>query len=155
MNAPANIAPVVRRFQVPDLDTHGAWMLPRLQATFKHLNDRALVGFLRGLINSNEYLFLFEPDSVGLAQVVRSHSLQPKPVVWERFVWARVPDNAEMQAKAAFMYDHFRQWARSMHCENIIVQELSDVPIEMVRAHMGRIFTRQQQYVRIGAAERQ
>lgn len=141
--------PEVRRFEIPDLDTHAAWLLPRLQQAFPHLNDRALVGFLRGIVYNNEYLFLYQTDAVALAQVMSEHTLQPKKAVWERFVWIRDAQDKAQQAAGAFMYDRFRDWAKGLGAETIVVEEMSDVPHEMVRQHLGRVFNRQQQFARV------
>lgn len=149
MNAMSDIAPLVRRFEIPDLDRHGKWILPRLLAAFPHLNERSAAGFLTSLVYSNEHLFLYLPHAVGLAQVVSSHTLSPKPVVWERFVWVENPEDKEQLASAAALYERFMTWGKQMGVETMIVEEMTDVPHEQIKAVVGRVFNRQQQFVRL------
>lgn len=137
-----------RRFQLPDLTTHGAWVLPRLEQAFT-MNERMAATWLRSLIYSNEALFLFNLDCVALAQVETVNTLQPKPVVRERFVWCRDQADKEQQKQAAQFYDLFRDWAKHQGAEIMIVEELTDVPHELIRARLGRVFTREQKFARI------
>ena len=144
------IAPLnIRRFEIPDLDRHGQWVLPRLLTAYSHLNDRSAIGWLRSVIYNNEFLFLFADHAVGLAQVMSAHTLAPKPVVNERFVWVQDPNNAQHLADAAQFYTHFHVWAQHLGAEVMIVEEMTDVPHEMVREKVGRIYNRQQQFARV------
>lgn len=149
MNALPDLAPIVRRFEIPDLDRHGKWILPRLLQAFPHLNERSAAGFLTSLVYSNEHLFLYQPHAVALAQVVSSHTLSPKPVIWERFVWVEDKDDKQQLADAATFYERFIVWGRAMSVETMIVEEMSDVPHEQIKAVTGRVFSRQQQFVRL------
>lgn len=142
---PANI----RRFEEPDLCTHGAWIMKRLQERYPHQNDRALATYLRGLFASNEYLFLYQDHAVGLAQVVRMYTLESTAIVQERFVWAQDPKNALHIAAAASFYDEFHRWASSMQVSKIMVEEWSDVPHEKIREKLGRLFTMQSVFARV------
>lgn len=139
----------IRKFQLPDLDRHGRWILPRMASAWPHLNERALVGFLRGILASNEFLFLYQPHGVALAQMIGTHTLSPKPIVQERFVWVEDRDDKEQIANAALFYDRIRDWAKSARVETVIVAELSDVPIDLIKERLGRIFNRQQQFARV------
>lgn len=138
----------IRRFQIPDLNTHGAWLLPRLEQSFG-LNERQAATWLRALIYSNDSLFLFHPDAVALAQAETSNTLQPKPVVRERFVWCRDREDKEQQKQAARFYELFVDWAKHQGAEIMLVGEMTDVPGEIMKPHTGRVFLRQQQFVRI------
>lgn len=135
-----------RRFSTADLSTHGAWILPRLMALLPQLGERGVAGWLAGKIYSNDYLFLYQEHAVALAQVVFDESLNAKPLVRERFVWAKAPEYA---AEAAVFYDEIRAWAKRLGAEAIIVEESSDVPHDVVREKLGRIFTRQMQFARV------
>ncbi len=137
-----------RRFQIPDLNTHGGWMLPRLEASF-NMNERLAASWLRSLIYSNEALFLFHDCGVALAQVETINTLQPKPVVRERFVWLREPEDKEAQKTGARFYDEFATWAKHQSAEIMIVQEMTDIPPELVKARLGRIFVREQKFTRL------
>lgn len=149
MNAPVNLAPIVRRFELPDLDRHGGWIMPRLTQAFPHLTERSAAGFLSSLIYNNEHLFLYQPHAVALAQVLSANALANKPVVWERFVWVEDPKDKQQVADAASFYSEFQRWAKAMSVEVIVVEELTDVPHDLIKEKLGRIFQRQQQFVRI------
>ena len=142
-------APVIRRFDTADLSQHGAWILPRLMQTYKHLNERAAATFLQTIIYNNEYLLLFSDSGVALAQIMAAHSLDAKPIVYERFVWVENREDKEQVKQAAEFYTHFYRWAKSLGSEVIIVEENTDVPHDMVKEKLGRIFTRQQQFARV------
>jgi len=140
----------MRQFERPDLDTHGKWLLPRLLQTYPHLNDRSVANWLLTMLYNNEYKFLFQNTGVACAQVVSSHTLAPKPMIYERFVWIEDRKNVQQQQDAAFFYDEFYRWAKLLGADPIIVEEASDVPHEMIRARLGgRIFTREQKFARM------
>jgi hypothetical protein len=141
--------PIIRRFEIPDLARHGKWIMPRLMLAFPHLGERAAAGFLNSIVYNNEHLFLYQPHAVALAQVISSHSLTAKPIIFERFVWVENPDDKEQVAAAADFYDHFVKWGKQMSVEVMIVEEMSDVPHDLIKQHAGRIFNRQQQFVRL------
>lgn len=148
-------SPALRRFQLPDLGRHGGWMMKRLLLAYPHLNDRHLQGWLKGLVYSNEFMFLYQNHSVALAQRVHTHTLAPKPIIQERFVFAEDPKNPAHIAEAAEFYDHFARWAKQQGIDTILVEEMSDVPHEDVKKvkSMGRLFERKQIYARIGGKE--
>jgi hypothetical protein len=138
----------IRRFDLADLTSH-AWIVGRLRETYPTLNDRRLVGWLKGIVYSNEHLFLYLPHAVGLAQTLQTVSLEGAPFVQERFVWVEdKKDLAQIKAAARF-YDEFHTWCRSKGCEVMFVEENSDVPHEMIKEKLGRVFTRTQQFVRM------
>jgi hypothetical protein len=139
---------IPRRFQMPDLNTHGGWMLPRLETAF-NMNERMAASWLRSLIYSNESLFLFHGVGVALAQVETINTLQPRPVVRERFVWLREPEDKEAQKQGAQFYDLFSAWAKNQNADIMIVQELTDIPPDLVKAKLGRIFIREQKFTRL------
>lgn len=143
-NAPST---EIRRFQIPDMDRHGAWMIPRIIRAHPHLDNRTLIGWLRALVYNNECLFLYQPNSVALAQVERAHTLNPRPIVRERFVFAK--DDKHIDEAAAF-YERFATWARQQNCETLIVCEQSDVPEDKVKKVLGgRLFTRPQLFAKV------
>ena len=139
----------IRRFEEPDLNTHGGWVMKRLTERYPHHNERFMATFLRGLIYSNEYLFLYQDHSVCLAQMVRTKTLDAQPVVQELFVWAQDPDNALHTQEAANFYDRMIDWARGMGIDTILVEEDSDVPHEKIKERLGRIFTRDVKFARV------
>ena len=136
----------LRRFEIPDLDRHREWFLPRIRAAYKHLNDRQLVGWLRGICHSNEFQFLYQDTCVGMFQIMSAHTLMPQPTIYERFVFCADKDNVEHQKQAAQFYAEAAKWGRFQAAGAIIVEQMSDVPHEMIRAVTGRLMTRQEVY---------
>lgn len=144
----------IRRFEVPDLDRHRGWMISRLKQTYQHLNDANLVGWIRNVIYSPEYLFLYQDNSVALFQVMSSHTLQPQPLVQERFVFCEDKEKPEHIEQAALFYVEALRWARHQGADPIIVEELSDVPHEQIKTSLGRLLTRQQVFHKVERLER-
>lgn len=143
------LAPTIRRFDTADLSQHGAWIMPRMLQAFPHLNERGVATFLQTVNYNNEFLFLFAETGVALAQIMSAHTLTAKPIVYERFVWVANKDDKEQVKHAAEFYTEFNKWARSQSAEVIIVEENTDVPHDMIKEKLGRIFTRQQQFARV------
>jgi hypothetical protein len=147
--SPPVLAPAdVRRFELPDMDRHATWFMPRFLQKYPHLNERSAIGFLRGIIYSNEFQFLFQDKAVALAQLVGSGGLEPDPIVWERFVWVETPSDAKQQQAAAFFYPRIVKWAKGLGAKNIHVENSTDVPSEMIKAQVGRIYDTAQRYVK-------
>ena len=134
----------LRRFQVPDLDRHRGWMIARLKTAYPHLNDANLVGWIRNVIYNAEYLFLYQDNSAALFQVKSSHTLRPEPLVQESFVFCEDKANAEYVEQAANFYTEVAKWAKHQGARTIVVEELTDVPHEMIKDRLGRLLTRQQ-----------
>jgi hypothetical protein len=139
----------IRRFSEADLSQHGGWIMRRLMERYPHHNERAIANFLRGLLASNEHLFLYNDHAVALAQVVRTFSLEATPIVQERFVWAEDPDNVLHINSAAAFYDWIANWAKSMDIDKIVVEEMTDVPHEKIKEKLGRLFTAPLTFARI------
>ena len=142
-------APTIRRFDTADLSQHGKWIVPRMIQSYPHLNERAVATFLQNVLWNNEWLILYSETGVALAQVMSAHTLDAKPVVYERFVWVENKEDKAQLKHAAEFYTEFRRWAKSMSAEVIIVEENTDVPHELIKEKLGRIFTRQQQFARL------
>ena len=141
--------PLILKFDTADLTTHGAWIVPRMMKVYPHLNERAVATFLQNIEFNNEYLFLFRDESVALAQVSMAHALTGPAVVYERFVWCKNPEDKKQQQDAAEFYAHIRRWAKQLGVDVVIVEENSDVPHDMIKEKIGRIFSRQQQFARV------
>jgi len=143
--------PTIRRFELPDLDRHGGWIMQRLLAAYPHLSNTEVMGWLRGIIYSNEYQFLYQPHSVSLAQVIQTFTLLPTPIVQERFVFAQDKNDQAHLKEACEFYVAMRSWAEFKGFTTILVEEMSDVPHDMIKAKLGqRLFTREQIFVRVG-----
>jgi hypothetical protein len=141
------LAPIstLRRFALPDIDTHGAFLLTRLKQSYQHLNDRFILGWIRTLLYDNANLFLYQDHSVALFQLTNIYSLAPKPEIIERFVFCK----EGFQKEAGAFYAEVAQWAKSLSVEKIWVEEMSDCPHEIIKENIGRIFARQQQFARV------
>ena len=135
----------LRRFALPDLDTHGLWLLPRLEQSYPHLNQRYLLGWIRTLLYDNANLFLYQDHSVALFQLTNVYSLAPKPEIIERFVFCQ----EGFQKEASEFYAEVARWAKPQGIEKIWVEELSDVPHDLIKEKIGRVFSRQQQFARV------
>ena len=146
---PVREALPIRRFEIADLARHGGWLMDRLLKALPHLTNRELQGWLRGIIYSNEFLFLYQDHSVALAQVLRNMTMTPKPVIYERFVFAEDKENAEHVEQAGEFYAEFERWAKSQSVETILVEELTDVSHDAIKKRLGRLFTRQQVFARV------
>ena len=144
LQTPIEAPSTLRRFALPDIDTHGAFLLTRLKASYEHLNDRAILGWIRTLLYDNANLFLYQDHSVALFQLTNIFSLAPKPEIIERFVFCQ----EGFQKEGGAFYAEVKQWAKSQGVEKIWVEEQSDVPAEVIKENIGRIFTRQQQFAR-------
>jgi hypothetical protein len=140
--------PAISRFEIGDLSRHGGWLIPKLVAALE-LPEQRLGGWLRGMIDTNEHLFLTQEHSVALAELQRANGLADKPIVRERFVLAEDVENPEHVKEAAGFYDEFHRWAKNLGAEIIIVEELSNVPHELIKERLGRIYQRQQQFARV------
>ena len=139
----------VRRFEIPDLSRHGGWLMKRFEVKFPDMREQAIAGYLRALIFDNEHHFMFQDHAVALFQFVYSPGIKPVKLVQERFVWIEDKEDKEQVKQAAEFYVEFLRWAKSLSAEAIIVEENTDVPHELIKEKLGRIFTRQQQFARV------
>ncbi len=138
-----------RRFFLPDMDRH-PWLVARLCETFK-ITDRQAIGWLRSLIESPEFCFLYLDNSAGLFEVTRQHTLAVKPILTERFVWCRDATDKAQVAEAVAFYEFAATWAKNKDIDTIIVEENSDVPHEVVREikKLGRVLERKQWFAKV------
>lgn len=143
--AQAELEQPTRKFTLVDLDRHGRWILPRLLKVWPHLTERTLIGFLRGILFQNDYLFLYQDHGVALATYCRNHPLEPKPHVHEIFVLSE----PGFEEQAASFYLDFQRWAKSLNLDTIVVEEMTDVPHELVRETLGRVFERKVLFARL------
>jgi len=137
--------PTVRRFALPDLSAHGPWLLPRLEQSFPHVNQRFILGWIRNLLYDNANLFLYQDHSVALFQLTSIYSLAPKPEIIERFVFCQ----EGFQKEAANFYEEVLRWAKPQNVERIRVEELSDVPHDLIKDKIGRVFTQEYRFARV------
>jgi hypothetical protein len=148
LERPVVVANTLRRFEVPDIDHH-FWMISLFKKAYPHLEERAIPGWLRSVVYQNDYLALYQENSVGLAQAVRPDPFTPRLVVWERFVWVKDPKDAAHLAEASLFYERFKRWAKDQDAEALVVGTCSDVPVDMIKAKVGRLVERKQLYATV------
>jgi len=130
----------IRRFEIADLSTHGPWLLKRFQTLFPDVTEKYIAGFLRGIIYSNEFSFLYQDNAVALAQIIASPGIKPIKIVQEHFVWIADRNDKDQAENAADFYVHFKQWGKQQGAERMFVMENSDVPKPLVEQRLGRLF---------------
>lgn len=159
MNTPApsidaDFVPV-RRFVFPDIADIGPWMLDRLRPKFPTLQDRNLHGWLRGAIDSSEYMFLKTPNAVGLAQRV-NETMAESPVVIERFVLlaaASKEKQSERIAEGMAIYEEFFRWSANVCATELRVLQISDVPPKALIDRFRRLEIREQRFISLVKAD--
>lgn len=135
----------IARFALPDLDIWGVYLMERLLSRFPHLNDRMFIGWLKGCMDSNEFLFIRSANAVALAQIVRS-PLQPMADVQEVFVLVR---GKGAEAEGLAMYDEFRRWAERMGARDLLVDIFTDMPKDAIQRRLGRLYNRIIPFIRL------
>lgn len=142
---------IPRRFELPDLSQHGSWILKRLLTVYKHLSEQQLAGWLRGIVYSNEFLFLYLPRAVALCQIERAHTLSPAPIVRMHFVWVQNPADQKQVEEASEFYTNVIKWARQQSASTIVgIDNNSDVPADMIKDKCEkRVFSREEKFVRL------
>jgi hypothetical protein len=137
---PAREMAFVRRFELADLSKHGPWLMKRFAAEFPEVHERVIAGYLRGLIEQAEYMFLYQDHAVALAQLINLPGFQVKRAVQERFVWVEdKADKAQLEDAADF-YEHMKQFAQRRDAQTMFVCEKTDVPKELIQQRLGRLF---------------
>ena len=142
---PPSVPQEFRRFGLPDLEELGLWLVGRLKERYGAIDDRNAIGWLRGAMETNEFMFIRTGDCVGLAQISR-RPLDPIPFVEEVFVLCR---REEDEDKALGLYDRFATWAKQLGSVEMLVGNFSDVHKEKVAKHFGRVAARQIHVVRV------
>lgn len=139
-----------RRFDLPDINRHGPWLIPRFEREFPHFNHIQVLSFLRSVLYSNEFMFLFQPHGAALAQVMNEQTLQPEPVVWERFVFLEDAKDPYHIAEGVEFYKEFARWTRQKQSASLVVDQHSDVPRDEIRKKLGRLSVQELQVAKLG-----
>ncbi len=135
------------RFGLPDLEDMGAWLVERLKGRWGAVSDKNIAAFLRGVMESNEFLFVRTKNAVALAQAAHK-PLEAVPFVEEIFVLVR----NDAFEEGAQLYGAIRNWGESHGASRIEVGNMSDVEPEDVAAQFGnRIDTRVQCFATLRA----
>jgi hypothetical protein len=128
-----------RRFHLPDLNEKGIWLVNELKERFKS-TDGELVNWLRAVIvgSPNEFLFVRTDHAVALAQVYRE-PLSSRCVVQEQFV---LVDDDQFMDQGAYLYSVVYQWAKMLNAYELRIENLTNVPRQMIKARIGELFER-------------
>lgn len=144
------IIPFMRRMEVPDIDRHGEWFIPRLLKEFPHFNVRQARTWLMNIMYAPEVNFLFFEHGLAFAQTVHYDQLTPEPIVMEQFVWAEDPSNPAHVEAVSHAYTHFTEWAKRKGLGTVIVGERTDVPKEMIAKRVSqRLFETKRAFIRV------
>jgi hypothetical protein len=150
MSAAPKLAPLEsfdhKRFYLPDLQTKGTWLLGRLKEFYKNSSEIELLSWLRGVMTSDQFLFVHTENAIGLAQITRE-ALSAKPKVKELFVLCASEDDYE---QGAYLYSVLRDWAAAVGASEFIVETFTDVPRDMIKLRAGGMFKRDQVFVKLG-----
>lgn len=133
---PVNMA--VRRFDLVDLADMGVWLVARLQEQFPHINQKMIAGWVRGLITSNEHLFLRSHDAVLLAQIARA-PLSSHLHTEEVFLFVR---NEAIEEGLA-LYHEMKTWSNRLGSKMMMIERQSDVPHDIIKKaleNFGRMY---------------
>ena len=139
----------VRRFELADLSRHGPWLMKRFALAFPEVPERTIAGYLRGLIESAEYMFLYQDHAVALAQLIHLPGFKVTSVVQERFVWVEDKNSKDQLEAAADMYDHMHEFAKRRAAERMFVCENTDVPKPLIEQRLGRLFDTKVTHARV------
>lgn len=128
-----------RPFRGNDIEELGPWLVERLKVRWTHLHERQIGGWLQAAIGVRGFLFIRSEKAVALAQATNK-LMQPQQVVEEVFVLAREGGIEE----AALLYREFKHWADALGADEVICENLTDVPHDLIKAQFGRLWARDQ-----------
>lgn len=134
-----------RRFGLPDLHDKGPWLLSRLRVKYPHLQDKQLFGWIRGMIDSPESMFLRTEHAVMLAQI-EHESLSALPTVIERFV---LVETADAMHEGTSLYVDMMRWARGLNAERMYVHLHSDVPLTHIEERLGGLMAQRRMFAKV------
>jgi hypothetical protein len=151
--APVPTHNAVNRFTTGDLAKYGEWLLWRLKERYPQLAERNAASWLGSLTNTNDTMFLRTASAVGVAQLLRRR-LDPQPFVEEVFVLCKGRDSdgaieQSAYAEGALIYAEFKRWGEGHGASELVVERWSDVPREMIKATLGKLYLRESAYVKI------
>lgn len=140
---------VTRRMELADINEHGVWLFPRLQAAFPKLSPNVIPGWLTQQIWENTSIMLYQRDAVALAQLTRANAVDPMPVVRETFLYVRNPEDADQLTSAMAFYDEIERFTKLHDASTYIISARSDIKPEMLRKRFARVFEAKQYFVRM------
>lgn len=114
------------------------WLLPRLTQEYPHIGHWGWNTLLRGIMTSNEYLFVCNSHAVALAQL-KQETLDPIPIVNEIFVLAEGGPGGDYTNHALALYDDVLRFAQAKGASEIHFDVLSDAPRPSVSKKLARV----------------
>lgn len=126
-----------RRFQLPDLNQKGIWLVNALKERYNS-NEGELVNWLRSTVVTpgNEFLFIRTDHAVALAQCLRE-PLSSRPVVKEQFV---LVDDEKFMEEGGYLYACIKRWAENLHAYQCQVEVYTNVPRAMIKERLGDLY---------------
>lgn len=129
-------APIVR-FAASDLPEWGPWLIARLTERCPGFSEAAWLSKIRGLMGSNDFLFIRNDRAVLLASA-EPRILDGSTMVTEVFAFSRdaqkegdhpirVPPNSDAEETLAILYRHTRAWAISKKASRMFVGQCTDI----------------------------
>jgi hypothetical protein len=121
----------VTRFQLVDLPTWGAWLIPKLQEQWPEVAAQNFAGMMRNWMGSNEHLFVRTDNSCALSVSV-PHPLWGYTVVRGMFCWSRYPSEQGAELHLVQLHRFAVDWAKSRYASRFEVFEVSDLQASRV-----------------------
>ena len=138
----------LERFTAADLNYRHKWVVDRLLQAYPHHTERSVIGWLRGITESNLFLCLRQDQAVAVAEVSTPDTLAADRVVSERFVFLQDRLNKAQARQALEFYDEMLRWAKGMDVDRVIILQLSDVPEDIARKHFETLHEMKIRYLR-------
>jgi hypothetical protein len=120
------------RFIPPDFDAIGIWLLSRLRARWTWMAERTAFGWLKGVMDSGDYMFLRNGGGVILADRTND-PLDPRPKV--RVIFC-VSQDGQLPVTVN-LYADVKRWALGMGAKEIVLGEFTDIPRPMIQEVFG------------------
>lgn len=128
----------ISRFMFPDFSIYGSWMVDRLRMIWPGVNERSVIGWLRGCSESKEYHFVKTAHAVGMAQVFYQ-PLTAIPKVEEIFVLVDNKAREKSLYEGCAIYGEFTRWSKTIGSGLVQVGIYTDVPIELIECTIGKV----------------
>lgn len=150
----------VMRFGPADFQDLGEWLLWRLKDRFPQIHQSMVAGWLKGSMDSNEIMFLRFGRAVGMASIGHKNLLDPRPVIEEIFVLVKGRDTDGVIEKPAFeegarLYGEFKRWGETLGASEMLVERMSDVPRDLIKLALGRVWAREVVFTKLGKEEKE
>ena len=144
-DAPLRAAGDVRRVTEADIRVIGPAVCERLKDKFPAASTDALMSYLRAQVLRLDVLFVRTENAIAMFEVVREPLCDSD--IRERFVFALPKTIPEAVAEAADLYPFAMRWGDDIYVNHMYIEELSDVPRDMIKERVGKIRLKQQTYV--------